>query len=102
MRMLQLRLQILVNDLCKGLQLPHCKVRLEQNSDTNRGIYHMRWKDITIFQCVNGKVQSYEQLIEAINHELAHHYQFIKYGQTNHDEQFKEILKMVENSSNNH
>lgn len=102
MIMVQLRLQILVNDLCKGLQLPHCKVRLERNSNTNRGVYNMRYNDIVIYNSVNSVIQSYEQLIEAIYHELAHHYQFIKYGQTNHDEQFKEILKMVENSSNNH
>ena len=100
--MLQLRLQIIVNDLCKGLQLPHCKVRLDFKSDTNRGIYSMRWKDITIFQCVDGKMQSYEQLIQTVKHEIAHHYQFINYGQTNHDEQFEDSLKKIENSSINH
>lgn len=97
MRMVQLRLQIASNDICKALHLPHCKVRLEPKSESLRGLYNIRFNDVVIFKCVNGKVQSNEEIVETLLHELSHHLQHSKFGYTKHDEQFKKIFNEMKN-----
>lgn len=95
---MQLRCQLLANNVCEKTKLPHIKVKVSfENHNTKRGEYFWEEHWIKVYQTVRNHPVQWERMKETVLHELAHYFQYYYFNSLTHNEEFKNILDRFRN-----
>ena len=96
--LMQLRCQILANNVCEKTKLPHIKVKVFDNHNSKRGDYMYEENWIKIYSMVRNHPVHWERMKETVLHELAHYFHYYYFNSLVHNEEFNKIVDSFRNN----
>ena len=92
---IQLKCQIIANQISSKVKLPFVKVKLVQSSDEYKGEYFFKQNVIYLYKFVKNKKMTFDDIKSTLYHECAHHYQYCLYNNLKHNKRFYDTIVLL-------